>query len=684
MAQLFFFFLSLGAATARVDTAGWVGTAYTPSGASNTMWWPWFNRYAAQIDRELAAAAKHLKMNTLRVFLHSRVYEANSTGLLDSVDAFLSIAARHGFGTGLVLFDSCWNTDGSNVSAECVPQKGVHNGCWYESPEEHDKTSLERFRPYTESVVTRFGRGDSRVRWIEIYNEPRAPNIDFVMALRDAAFGWALALSPSVAVISCWDDNNDTQILDHHEYDVAFKTGWVPALYANPAKGAVITEGGSRWYQPPFGGDYGSPLTVINFLTALRSNPTQYPYIPGVIANWELMVGNSNTRWHWGSPKGSNEPAIPWDGWLFPSGEPVSYTEAAALRRYVTGVDEFLLYSKFLPIPPIVEDGNAFLSLPPGTFWALPPSPSGPIGDALFEASIWVEAGGAAALLLRAGPLPASPATVRSSLSTAPATSAERASYRAAGKRRGAEAGLQFVAATTAPPPSCAFAPTLHDTDVCSGGPPGYRDLPLPATPDPLAACAAACCAWDDCTAWIVRPFSGADGNCSSSGGEICCWLKPDCRPGQTSPQPGASSAFRLLPPPPPLPVPQQAYEVSIDAARGALAIARVEGGVAQVLGSFNTTLLENGIVLGAWNMLRVLAVTGDDGAAYFTVWFNPMFPETGFVSNSSDAERVPRPLPPRLQVRDDTPLPPGGVGVSAGGGQGQFDYISALPVGVL
>ena len=41
---------------------------------------------------------------------------------------------------------------------------------------------------------------------------------------------------------------------------------------------------------------------------------------------WQVMVGNSNTRWHWGSPEGAAEPAIPWDGWLFPDGTPVSLT----------------------------------------------------------------------------------------------------------------------------------------------------------------------------------------------------------------------------------------------------------------------------------------------------------------------------------------------------------------------
>jgi hypothetical protein len=83
-------------------------------------------------------------------------------------------------------------------------------------------------------------------------------------------------------------------------------------------------------------------------------------------------AGNSNTRWHWNSAEGAPEPLIPWDAWLFPDGTPISYTETGALRRYVTGVDPFISFSKFLTIPAIVEDGDAFLTLQPGDLWHAP------------------------------------------------------------------------------------------------------------------------------------------------------------------------------------------------------------------------------------------------------------------------------------------------------------------------
>ena len=54
------------------------------------------------------------------------------------------------------------------------------------------------------------------------------------------------------------------------------------------------------------------------------------------------QVGNTNTRWASGPPclaptATTTEPKIPWCGLLWPDLTPVSYTEAAAVRRYLGG-----------------------------------------------------------------------------------------------------------------------------------------------------------------------------------------------------------------------------------------------------------------------------------------------------------------------------------------------------------
>jgi hypothetical protein len=155
------------------------------------------------------------------------------------------------------------------------------------------------------------------------FNEPEQNN-NFSMALRDAGYSWATALAPLAPVISCCaftfpphpylpvlrshllacfitsirclctgDDNIDTQIVDVHRYSSAFLSDWYPGVYTNPDKGAVITEGGSRWYQPPYSSDQGSPLTAINFLSALAelNSAGKVPFVPGAMLSWEVYVG---------------------------------------------------------------------------------------------------------------------------------------------------------------------------------------------------------------------------------------------------------------------------------------------------------------------------------------------------------------------------------------------------------
>jgi hypothetical protein len=84
----------------------------------------------------------------------------------------------------------------------------------------------------------------------------------------------------------------------------------------------------------------------------LRSRQAAGKTVPGVYLCWELMVGNSNCRWYWGTPDGAPEPAIPWCGLLWPDGMPVSYAEAEAVRSYATGRKQSLLFEDFQSLPP--------------------------------------------------------------------------------------------------------------------------------------------------------------------------------------------------------------------------------------------------------------------------------------------------------------------------------------------
>jgi len=359
-----------------------VGAEYTPWRASNELWWHEYQSYRDDVIRELKLAKEVMGFATVRIFLHTMLYADNAEGLKKNLADFLDICEQEGFTAGFVFFDDCWNHAGADLDKPCIPKKGKHNGCWMASPQDVERTDVDRFKPYVSDIVGTF-KGDARVAWWEIFNEPNRGN-NFTMALRHAAFSWAKAQDPTQPVIACWDDSEDTEIVDHHQYYLPW--GANNGVFANPAKGGIVTEAGARWYQKT-SGDAGSPLTVLNWLTALKKSGDA-PFIPGVMIDWEVMVGHSQTRWHWGDAEGIAEPPIPWHNHIYPDGTPVSFTEAAATRRYMSGKDEFLFLETFLD----VEDPAAreeYLTLAPGESFT---STGVDASQAMYELTFWPEA----------------------------------------------------------------------------------------------------------------------------------------------------------------------------------------------------------------------------------------------------------------------------------------------------
>jgi hypothetical protein len=127
----------------------------------------------------------------------------------------------------------------------------------------------------------------------------------FTAKIRKFAYGWTKECNPSQPVIACWDDNPSTDIVNAHNYTADF-AGWDRQADMNPKKGAVFTEAGARWMAPR--PSNGEPCEVIHWLNKRKAaNQT----IPGVYLCWELMAGNSNCRWYWGTPNDAPEPTVP-------------------------------------------------------------------------------------------------------------------------------------------------------------------------------------------------------------------------------------------------------------------------------------------------------------------------------------------------------------------------------------
>jgi hypothetical protein len=117
--------------------------------------------------------------------------------------------------------------------------------------------------------------------------------------------------------------------------------------------------------------------------------------------SWEVMVGSSNTRWNWLAKENDPEPAVPWCGSLYPDGSPVSYTEAAALRRYIGGGDDFLYLSTFLL--PNANAGESTHTIDAGQEWAGFAPKEAPTGGALYELTLWAASGDGSVIVTAGG-----------------------------------------------------------------------------------------------------------------------------------------------------------------------------------------------------------------------------------------------------------------------------------------
>ena len=173
-------------------------------------------------------------------------------------------------------------------------------------------------------------------------------------------------------------------------YDQNF-AGWTSDIYANPQKGGVVTEGGSRWYQG-YDSDSGSTKLVMTWLYALRAAYArgEVPFVPGMILSWELNVGNSHTRWHWSTPDDTAEPTIPWDAHMHWDHTPVSYTEAALIQQYTKGTAPFYCVNTYMEQSYMfTADNYTVIGAQQPNTPLCPLDSDETIGDAIYELSFW-------------------------------------------------------------------------------------------------------------------------------------------------------------------------------------------------------------------------------------------------------------------------------------------------------
>jgi len=301
------------------------------------------------IDRELGWAREKFAMNTMRVYLHDLLWQQDAAGLIQRIDQFLAIAAKHGIRPMLVLFDSCWDPD-PVLGAQHRPIPGVHNSGWVQSPGRHqllDHANEAHLRAYVEGVVGAFAN-DTRVLAWDVWNEPDNPGggnymgrqlpgeQERIAELLPKAFAWARAQRPIQPLTS----------------GVWIGEDWSPGSTTLSAIQRVQLERSDvitfHDYRQPESFErrvaqlrgYGRPLICTEWLA--RGNGSNVDTILPIaqrerigMVNWGFVDGASQTRFPWDSwerPYTLSEPRLWFHDLIHRDGAPYREREAELFR----------------------------------------------------------------------------------------------------------------------------------------------------------------------------------------------------------------------------------------------------------------------------------------------------------------------------------------------------------------
>lgn len=125
------------------------------------------------IDYEMSKA-EELGFNTVRIFLHDMVWEADPAGFKQRIDAFLGICRSHGIKTIVTFFTNGGRFENPQLGKQPESIQGIHNSQWIQSPgapSVNDPASWPRLERYVKDILTTF-RDDDRILFWCLYNEP--------------------------------------------------------------------------------------------------------------------------------------------------------------------------------------------------------------------------------------------------------------------------------------------------------------------------------------------------------------------------------------------------------------------------------------------------------------------------------------------------------------------------------
>lgn len=193
-----------------------VGCDYVPAYAGNQlqMWHDWDSE---AIDRELSLA-EDLGFNSVRVFLHHKLWESERDVFFGRIREFLAIADRHGIS---VLPTVCTNggSEERSIGEDISPVPGIHNSIWAQTPGitvVNDSARWPMVEKYVKDLLRTFGKDERIIAWC-LYNEPEnIPAVNTLPLLRKV-FEWAWEVRPSQPLTATVVTNPFTRKTKYYE-----------------------------------------------------------------------------------------------------------------------------------------------------------------------------------------------------------------------------------------------------------------------------------------------------------------------------------------------------------------------------------------------------------------------------------------------------------------------------------
>ena len=297
---------------------GWMaGTNFNPSTAINQLEFFQEESFDLEtIDLELSWSAE-LGMKMHRVYLHNLLWDQDSLGFINRINAYLETADKYQIKTMLVLLDDVWHPL-PKLGKQPDPTPFVHNSGWVQAPGATilgDSLRHDELKNYIKGVISHFAEDKRVVAW-DLYNEPDnvanqpgyaelelKDKYTYTFALLKKVVRWAREVNPSQPLtIGIWKGDHslwgnpqalrplerfmieNSDVISFHSYDnLQVTTEKVEELkkYNRPI---ICTEYLAR----------GNGSTFEDILPMFKENEIH-------AVNWGFVSGKTNTIFPWSS-----------------------------------------------------------------------------------------------------------------------------------------------------------------------------------------------------------------------------------------------------------------------------------------------------------------------------------------------------------------------------------------------